>query len=244
MGAHVAVVLSLLLCSVVDAFRQGSGNCLTCGPRTTGRTSEDSVLTSTKRDYGFGFDTSRSNRRKMGPPQRKLNQEEVEEQTPGRVSVYSVGASIDLSALRAHVFRRGFGRDTSGWDTTPELVLSRRSESSALDDEVLHITNAPFSISTDPLALLSLADEETQRETAEDAAEPGSGSGSGPPAKEAQSARDRAYERLSMLTQDTFYFEYGCVVFWGMAEEQERHALAELAPFVCESSTPEELEKR
>mmetsp|Transcript_28254 Transcript_28254/g.60908 ORF Transcript_28254/g.60908 Transcript_28254/m.60908 type:complete len:438 (-) Transcript_28254:202-1515(-) len=225
MVSHLAVLM--IICSIaIEAFRplQGSANVFTCGQRTR---------LFQKRDYGFGS----SNRRKVGPPQRKLNQEVAEEETvPGRVSVFSVGATIDLTALRAHVFRRGFGNKdvpstgTAG-DTTPELVLSRRAESSAFDDEVLHVTNAPFSISSDPLSLLNnLADDE---------ADALSDPGSLPP----KSARDRAYEQLSVLTQDTFYFEYGCVVFWGLAEEQERSALAELAPFVREASTSEELEK-
>ena len=49
-------------------------------------------------------------RRKVGPPNRggngKLREENL---AAGRVSVYCIGAGLDLQALRAHVFRRGFG---------------------------------------------------------------------------------------------------------------------------------------
>lgn len=53
-------------------------------------------------------------RRKVGPPNRagggngqmKSREENL---VAGRVSVYCIGAGLDLGALRAHVFRRGFG---------------------------------------------------------------------------------------------------------------------------------------
>ena len=87
-------------------------------------------------------------RRKMGPPQRKLNQDQIEsERATGRVSVYCVGAEIDLVALRAYVFRRGFGSSSTPRDEgeNPELVLARSRGSIELEeDEMLHVTNAPL----------------------------------------------------------------------------------------------------
>ena len=38
-------------------------------------------------------------------------------------------------------------------------------------------------------------------------------------------------ELLMMTTQDIFYFDYGCVVFWGLSIAEEQAALAELATF-------------
>lgn len=51
-------------------------------------------------------------RRKVGPPNRGGNnsmKSREESLAAGRVSVYCIGAGLDLQALRAHVFRRGFG---------------------------------------------------------------------------------------------------------------------------------------
>jgi len=82
---------------------------------------------------------------KVGRPQRKLTNSKTEVHTPGRVSVYCVGSSIDLNALRAHVFRRGFGTNQS-WnnDDPPELTLTRKLGDIDIDDEVLHVSNAPL----------------------------------------------------------------------------------------------------
>jgi hypothetical protein len=110
---------------------------------------------------------ARSNsRRKMGPPQRKLKVHD-EDKVSGRVSVYCVGSEIDIQALRVHVFRRGFGNNKLQSTTTtitnssssttetlsstiiPELTLSRRPEDIDLDDEVLHVSNAPLFIAAD-----------------------------------------------------------------------------------------------
>jgi hypothetical protein len=55
-------------------------------------------------------------RRKVGPPNRSGNnsmKSREESLAAGRVSVYCIGAGLDLQALRAHVFRRGFGNQNN-----------------------------------------------------------------------------------------------------------------------------------
>jgi uncharacterized Rmd1/YagE family protein len=41
-----------------------------------------------------------------------------------------------------------------------------------------------------------------------------------------------AEEKLLLATQDIFYFDYGCAVFWGLTEQEEKAAITELVPFV------------
>ena len=41
-------------------------------------------------------------------------------------------------------------------------------------------------------------------------------------------------EVLLMATQDIFYFDYGCVVFWGLSTREEKAAIAELAAFTID----------
>jgi len=64
-------------------------------------------------------------RTKMGPGKMEQRRASIEDASfVGRVSVYCVGASIDLKALRAHVFRRGFGVPMDGeLNSTPTPVL-------------------------------------------------------------------------------------------------------------------------
>lgn len=201
-------------------------------------------------------------RRKMGPPQRKLSQSQIEKDlTTGRVSVYCVGAEIDLVALRAHVFRRGFGSANHKSDSErPELVLTRGQGSNMEtdEDEVLHVTNAPLYVSTldsmkvdgsgnvlrsesglvkidsngatknEIIAAAAAADlVETERILSDDSA---------------IEAEMLLKEKLLMATQDVFYFDYGCVVFWGLTPMEERAALIELKGFTTTSVSPDELD--
>jgi uncharacterized Rmd1/YagE family protein len=41
-------------------------------------------------------------------------------------------------------------------------------------------------------------------------------------------------EVLLMATQDIFYFDYGCVVFWGLSTREEKAAISELAAFTID----------
>ena len=174
---------------------------------------------------------------KMGPPQRKLNSK-TENLATGRVSVYCVGSAIDLDKLRAHVFRRGFGSNKQKWDdgghddidASPELILTRKAEDTEIDDEVLHVSNAPVFISSlnerkkspkniaddredHPLVAYEYNDNLPTQNT-----------------KSQQQGGDdideeyelRTKELLAMSTQDIFYFEYGCVVFWGLTTREEK----------------------
>lgn len=49
---------------------------------------------------------------------------------------------------------------------------------------------------------------------------------------------------LAMATQDIFYFEYGCVVFWGLSPREEKAAMTELTAFTIDPVSSVELEKR
>ena len=254
---------------------------------------------------------SSTNRRKLGPPQRKLI-DKNDISSLGRVSVYCVGSSINLLSLRAHVFRRGFSynyysknkieSDSSNTSSTesqdyvmtslPNLMLSRRPEDVALDEEVLHISNAPSlylssalqssrynnynsnnnhynngnqyngppskaSSSSPPASSSSTIDTSTTTTTGGDAgagtvcdsdktidnkdtisstdpssSDPNYNTGGGDVATTAPSSSSsthaddineeallaRSDRQLVMLTQDIFYFEYGCVVFWGLSQ--------------------------
>ena len=255
---------------------------------------------------------SSTNRRKLGPPQRKLV-DKNDISSLGRVSVYCVGSSINLLSLRAHVFRRGFSynyyskskleSDSSSSSSSssnasstdsqddvmaslPNLMLSRRPEDVALDEEVLHISNAPSlylssalqssnynsnnnhftgnpyngppskassststtidtstvtttsaggadvstvgnsdktfdnkdsvaTTSTDP----SLNNDPNYYYTGGDVATKASSSSSSHTDDSSEEAPlSRTDRQLVMLTQDIFYFEYGCVVFWGLSQ--------------------------
>jgi len=209
----------------------------------------------------------------MGPPQRKLTARE-ENMLSGRVSVYCVGASIDLQSLRAHVFRRGFGRKEgiSKDDYTPDLTLTRnqQSDNPELDDEVLHVSNAPLFVAADNRLMTAWSDDgvdwdvERLKETDfDDVSAPASTSTVTPPGVSTASPLSssssavssgrassvlsdeldsKTKEMLVMSTQDIFYFEYGCVVFWGLTSREEKAALTELAPFISTPVTATELE--
>ena len=104
---------------------------------------------------------------KMGRPQRKLTYSKIDADAPGRVSVYCVGSEIDLNALRAHVFRRGFGSNqmkSSGDHSMPELTLTRKTGEDDLDDEVLHVSNVPLFFSSGESQIESLSNMLDHRE--------------------------------------------------------------------------------
>lgn len=144
----------------------------------------------------------------------------------GRVSAYCVGSSIDLQALRAHVFRRGFGKSNADYIEN-NLVLSR----GAVDDEgVLHISNAPLIVNmgseqqVNSYELLDTISGDIVVDLDADVV-------------------SKTQERVMMATQDVFYFDYGCVVFWGLSESEEKAALTELANFTEGPVNTSELEE-
>jgi len=49
-------------------------------------------------------------------------------------------------------------------------------------------------------------------------------------------------ESLLMATQDIFYFDYGCVVFWGLTPREEKAALDELVSFTIDPVSKQELD--
>jgi uncharacterized Rmd1/YagE family protein len=217
-----------------------------------------------------------SSRRKMGPPQRKRNSKDDAKLSAGRVSVYCVGSSIDLQTLRAHVFRRAFNNANS-----PELTLARRAEEPEIDDEVLHVSNAPLFIDSNsnglPTAWRNFNDI-WDEEQAHGGGTHNVAKGTVKASSNKMSAVDnrvdssdnttinldddavhtlqpvekdsRDWEQLSwktkeqliMCTQDVFYFEYGCVVFWGLTSLEEKAALTELEAFTIQPVSRVELE--
>eukprot|EP01031_Cornospumella_fuschlensis_P025980 gene25980-31373_t len=183
--------------------------------------------------------SSSPSRRKMGPPQRKRTGpiEEANKPLTGRVSVYCVGANIDLQALRAHIFRRGFNAMKE--DGKPELTLARRAEDPLVDNEVLHVSNAPLFVTSNYNGLPtswtnsnSIWQQSDTKKLVESSSLPGGQSDKSANAQlevveeETDSLKPisedwdqlswKTKEMLIMSTQDIFYFEYGCVVFWGL----------------------------
>jgi uncharacterized Rmd1/YagE family protein len=181
---------------------------------------------------------------KVGRPQRKGS---LQDPTPyGRVSVYCVGDSVNIKALRAHVFRRGFGAKETNNSTQSSLVLTRRSNNvlENEDDEVLHVSNAPLFISVDtavnpsrfagPSEVDSSLDDDNVRDRFDTLIRDDSVD----PTKDFSTR-----EAILMATQDIFYFDYGTVVFWGLTVQEERAAMTELAQFAGGTVSKEELEE-
>ena len=284
---------------------------------TSGGVQKSSIDGSTAFDVTAQGAQSRG-RRKMGPPQRKLSQSQIEkDMTAGRVSVFCVGAAIDIVALRAHVFRRGFGSANHKFQAgeQPELVLTRGQSGAETDDEeVLHVSNAPLYITTDRMLGAIKLDADgciiqpdgvvgddcgTSKSTSgigsgshdgsdssDDAtsivgntSDNGSGGGSsssnggsggsggsqnlnsnsknmaatasyGNIWAEVSASEEEAMDevdlqmrqKLLMATQDVFYFDYGCVVFWGLTPREERAALIELKDFTTTPVSATELD--
>lgn len=185
-------------------------------------------------------------RRKMGPPSRKQYSTDSSQELVGRVTVYCVGGGLDLQALRAHVFRRGFSGSfineskndlaalpiatgADGITDLSNLMLSRSITSEKdVDDEVLHVTNSPLLMNLNSMSE-KLSDNSNGLSDSEDMDEDD----------------DKELIRKNMMllraTQDIFYFDYGCVVFWGLSPQEERAALSELQQFTIESTSADEL---
>jgi uncharacterized Rmd1/YagE family protein len=194
-------------------------------------------------------------RRKVGPPQRsnKLNPMKEEALAAGRVSVYCLGSGLDLQALRAQVFRRGIKSpsDRNSTDTEENLLNSGLIAEDSADNEVLHVSNAPLFISVGKKnSFRAEINDGKPTQATPDALglTPGdnvfenllpSGDLEVPIRVEFEST-DREKENildrevLLMATQDIFYFDYGCVVFWGLSTREEKAAISELAAFTID----------
>lgn len=198
-------------------------------------------LSSSKNVNNINIPTDQLTRRKMGPPQRKRDAQESNIGY-GRVAVYCVGSSIDIVSLRTHVFRRNFGTsNVAESGGRPELALSRGSSAipEQLDDEVLHVSNAPlFIASNDSFSKLDALQWSYNMERVEDLENPEYSGNLGQDSEEIWKTR----EKLLLATQDIFYFDYGCVVFWGLTPREEKAALTELEAFTIEPVNPEELD--
>ena len=158
---------------------------------------------------------------KFGQQQQGNNDVQV-----GRVSVYCLGASVDLSALRAHIFRRSFSTDGESGERG-NMVLSSNGiddESDKIEDDVLHISNG----SSDQI-WQDFSDQRGSDETNE-------GSDNTPK----EDIDWNAWGQRIMSTQDIFYYDYGCVVMWGLSPQEEKAALEELKEFATELYSEEE----
>lgn len=197
-------------------------------------------------DTSLSMATSPNTRRKMGPPLRKqFSDDPSQQQLVGRATVYCVGQGLDLQGLRAHVFRRSFSganinapNMSSASAQSPDisnLMLSRGITSEKdIEDEVLHVTNSPL------LMKVQIANDRP-RQLNPKSLSMGESIDNDDESNEDEADVIRRNMLLFSATQDIFYFDYGCVVFWGLSPQEERAALTELAPFTIEPTSTEEL---
>lgn len=112
-----------------------------------------------------------------------------------------------------------------------------------VDEEVLHVSNAPMFITAN----------DTYKKIPASAIDPASQTIIVPDTNAAPGSVDlvnvedeeemwRARETMLMATQDVFYFDYGCVVFWGLTPREEKAAMTELAAFTTDPVNPAELD--
>ena len=213
-------------------------------------------------------------RRKAGAPQRNAKQNPAKEEIlAGRVSVYCLGAGLDLRALRSHLSREGlrtFDRSSQseipgGSNSAQNFLLHLTTRESEFHDEIIHVSNAPLYNSLD-----KRASKKMERSIKIESVSLEKNSGSEITYKDDDRAltesttmvRDRrdgeifskadedeisdiewkTREQLLMTTQDIFYFDYGCVVFWGLSTGEEKAAITELAAFTIDPVTPTQLD--
>ena len=152
------------------------------------------------------------------------------------------------------------------------MVLARDrpgDDDLGVDDEVLHVSNAPLFIATekrnnnDNSRSRGNDDEDWFRSPNEKKNSGPTGFAISPPAeadgvmKEFEFSRSistkededdisddewKTREILLMATQDIFYFGYGCVVFWGLSNREEKAAMSELVPFVVDPVSSTQLD--
>ena len=220
-------------------------------------------------------------RRKAGAPQRggKINPAKEEIVAAGRVSVYCLGAGLDLRALRRHVSLKSLknldmikqvecseGGNSQQNARQNLLLLSDRDSSNDSYDEIMHVSNAPVYISLDKrVAKSSKTDKNVRTEsmTVEDILGSQVASTGGDSALfhilSSGSSREmdtfskadedgisdnewKTREQFLLASQDIFYFDYGCVVFWGFSTIEEKAAISELAAFTVDPVTSTQLD--
>ena len=253
-AAFVALLCaSSLLLSSVDSLRAISRVALHSSLRSTrapplGASRSYGISNNVKADsnaynsnMNLDYNTQKT---KMGRPKRRVTNEE-EFVSAGRVAVYCIGAGLDIPALRTHIFRRGFGNQKSpeavAAGERPELVLARSPTGASKDDfgdEVLHVSNAPLFISYDKKRSANNNGMSLETSPSQQMDESLSSSEN----MDDDGAAWEARERLLMATQDIFYFDYGCVVFWGLTHAEEKAAIDELAAFTIDAVSGSELD--
>lgn len=173
-----------------------------------------------KRVVNIKQNTKPINYRRNGPlPRKKFVKEDIK--SCGRVSVYYVGSSIDLTGLRSHVFRKKFDNgDNNG--------INRQNED--FDEKYVHLWNSPICIAPDK-------EDDKEKEKRSDNSEEDTTE------YQEDELDSKTKEIVALSTQDIYYFQYGCIVFWGLTAAEEKAALTELSPFIKEPVTSQELEE-
>ena len=163
-----------------------------------------------------------------------LGAENIEDVQVGRVSMYCVGASLDLNALRAKIFRRGFQEQsgTNGYfnEALPSLTLAEE-ELQNFDNDVLYISNA----SQDLLEVKERILLNQQQKIVQ---------GDGTSGNENDWDKDWLfYGQQVISTKEIFYYDYGCVVMWGLSPAEEKAVLDELHDLVEDACADAEVQE-
>lgn len=146
------------------------------------------------------------------------------------------------------------------------LVLARDrpgDENISVDDEVLHVSNAPLFIAADKRASRRIRNGDGEEWFVSDAVSFSETSDFSAPIEDENKIKEYEFSRsvatrddeddvsddewktrelLLMATQDIFYFAYGCVVFWGLSKREEKAAMAELAAFTIDPVSSTQLD--
>jgi uncharacterized Rmd1/YagE family protein len=153
-----------------------------------------------------------------------------------------------------------------GEEVKAGLVLARDrpgDENISVDDEVLHVSNAPLFIAADNRASRRIRNGDGEEWFVSDAVSFSETSDFSAPVEDENKIKEYEFSRsvatrddeddvsddewktrelLLMATQDIFYFAYGCVVFWGLSKREEKAAMAELAAFTIDPVSSTQLD--
>ena len=151
------------------------------------------------------------------------------------------------------------------------MVLARDrpgDEDLGVDDEVLHVSNAPLFIASEKRNGNRIRNSEGDDWFVGESGSSRSSSSpdfviNTPMSEEVSTIKEFEFSRsitskededdisddewktreiLLMATQDIFYFGYGCVVFWGLSNREEKAAMSELVPFVVDPVSSTQLD--
>lgn len=166
--------------------------------------------------------SSKTRRTAQSQRKNKFSQQNSNDVEVGRVSVYCLGASVDLNALRSHIFRRSFdNKQKNDGDMSLSATGNNGDDSDKIEDDVLHISNGSSDLLWQEFSQQVGVDEGSSNEEID---------------------WNLLGQRV-MSSQDIFYYDYGCVVMWGLSPNEEMAALEELKEFVTEIYSDEELDE-